>query len=89
MSCYIVVFEISNPSTTSKVEKVLKNYGFFCPITENSWAIVTDEKATDIRNKVGALIGANDRVFVVRSGTAAAWKNSYGSEHDEWLKKYL
>jgi len=89
MNCYVVTFETKNKESRAKVEEVLKSYDYYCPIHLYCWAIKTEEKATTIRDKVTAVTGANDRVFVLRSGTEAAWINSYGKKNSEWLKENL
>lgn len=75
--------------TRRKIVALLKAYRKFCPIHRHCWAIVTDESAKQIRDSVKALLAPKDRLFVVRSGTEAAWRNSYGPTNNEWLKKYL
>jgi hypothetical protein len=88
-SAYIVCFETSTPAAKAAIVEGIKAYGFYCPINETAWIVKTDRNAVAIREHLGGLIGANDRVFVLRSGTEAAWKNSYGPKHDEWLKAHL
>ena len=87
--CYIVSFDVSSDAIREKVKERLKEYESYCPINRHCWAIVTDAKAREIRNKVGEVIGPRNRLFVVRSGTEAAWRNSYGEKYNEWLKKNL
>jgi hypothetical protein len=50
---------------------------------------MTDKKATEIRDSLGRVMQSGERVFVIRSGTEAAWRNSYGEKNNEWLKKNL
>jgi hypothetical protein len=71
------------------VKEKLKEYGTYCPIHDNAWAIKTEKKAIEIRDSITPLINNMDRVFVIRTGTEAAWINAYGTEHTEWLKKHL
>ena len=89
MSCYIVVFEVPTDAARQQVVAKLKAFGNYCPVTEHCWAILSDEKASEIRDSLTANLQAGSRIFVVRSGTAAAWKNSFGPANDEWLKKNL
>jgi hypothetical protein len=89
MKTYIVTFEIKDLVRKSRVKEKLKEFGYYCPIHDNAWAIRTDLSATEIRNVVTALTEKSDRVFIMRTGTIAAWSNTYGTEHSEWLKKYL
>ena len=89
MTTYIVTFEIEDATRRQKVKEHLKSYGFFCPIHQNAWAIRTEKKAVDVRDAINALTVGTDRVFVIRTGTEAAWKNAYGQDNTDWLKKYL
>lgn len=89
MPAYIVTFEINDAPTLSVFTNKLKTFNGYCPINRNSWAIVSDQKATDIRDGLKDILKPSDRMFVIRSGTEAAWINSYGEANDDWLKKYL
>lgn len=89
MTTYIVTFEVNDITRKSKVYEKLKEFRYYCPIHENAWAIQTDKKSTDIRNSISMVMTGNDRIFVIRTGTEAAWLNAYSNEHTEWLKKYL
>lgn len=89
MSCYIVTFDVATEATRERVRERLKSYGSFCPIHKHCWAIMADKKASEVRDDVGTVLQPGDRLFVVRSGTAAAWRHSYGEKNDAWLKKNL
>ena len=87
---YIVTFEI-NDSTRRRIfkEKIKSISAGICPIHDSAWAIRSELKAKDIRDALKSELITSDRLFVIRSGTEAAWKNAYGTENSEWLKKYL
>jgi hypothetical protein len=89
MTCYIVTFQTISEASRNKVLEVLKRYGFYCPIHNYCWAIKTDKKAKDVVDDIRTVLASNERVFVVRSGTEAAWFNSYGEEYSKWLKENL
>ena len=89
MPTYVVTYEIADKQRRESLMESLKSYGFFCPIHDNAWAIKTDKKAAEIRDALSQYTQAGDRIFIVRSGTESAWRNSYGKDHDDWLKKYL
>ena len=87
---YIVTFEIASQDTITAIRDYLKTtYSTYCPIHKYCWAIITKHSAVEIRNDLSKLIQPSDRLFVIRSGTEAAWKNSYGEDHNKWLKKNL
>lgn len=89
MTCYIISIEVSLPDTRKKIIDKLKSYGTFCPINHTCWAISTDSKAAEIRDNLKELTGPSDKIFVLRSGTEAAWRNAISQKHTDWLKKYL
>lgn len=89
MTCYIITFETHSDATRQRVCDVLKTYSGYCPIHTYCWAILSDKKATAIRDEVSAVLQANERLFVIRSGTEAAWRNPYGEKNSQWLKKNL
>ena len=89
MPCYIVTFEVADPNRKGQLKDKLKGYGTFCPINENCWAIVTSERATQIRDKLIEFVQPSDKLFVIKSGVEAAWRNVYGPKNTDWLKEYL
>lgn len=89
MTTYIVTFEVIDIFRRNKVKERLKEFVYYCPIHDNAWAIRTEKKASEVRDFVTTVMTVTDRIFVIRTGTEAAWKNAYGTEHSDWLKKYL
>jgi len=89
MTTYIVTFEVKDQARYTKVKEKLKEFGNYCPINDNAWAIRTEKKATEVRDFITLVMTSEDRIFVIRTGTEAAWRNAYGKEYSEWLKKYL
>lgn len=89
MKCYIVTFEVANESSRKSILEQLKTESGYCPINHTCCAIVSDKGAKTIRDKLTKCIEDGDSLFVVKSGVESAWRISYGSEHNEWLKKNL
>lgn len=89
MACYVVTFEVNNVLKRNALKEGLKSYGSYCPIHDNAWAIITPNTAAQIRDHLTPFIDPTDRLFVVRSGSEAAWSNAYGEQHSDWLKKNL
>ena len=89
MTCYIVSFEVKLKSTEAKILDRLKTYGGYCPINDTCWAITSEKKAAEVRDSIAEVLAPGDRLFVIRSGTEAAWWNAYGEKHSDWLKKNL
>ncbi len=82
-------FETKEPSRLAGLKGSLKSFSRFCPLTPHSWAIVSELKAKEVRDQLIDFLGSGDQLFVFRSGTEAAWRNSYGDKHNKWLKKNL
>lgn len=90
MKCYIISFEVATQTTRNALKEHIKAYSSnYCPINEQCWAILSDHSAVQVRDYLTQFISQTDRLFVVRSGTEAAWRNAYGGKHSDWLKKYL
>ncbi|WP_044398841.1 hypothetical protein [Lacinutrix sp. Hel_I_90] len=90
MNTYIVTFEIKDSIRLNKIKKFLReDSNGICPIHSNATAIRSEKKASEIRDEIIQMTTAEDRIFIIRSGTEAAWKNSYGTKNNDWLKKHL
>jgi hypothetical protein len=88
MTCYIVSFEPAANETAEKIREHLRALSDYCPINAYCWAVKSDLTASALREQIG--IGSpGARIFVIRSGTAAAWQNAYAQANSDWLKKNL
>ena len=86
MQCYIITFQTSLSNRTG-LESAIKSYGTWAKIMPNTWAVVSDKTAKDVRDHILSNLAQGDRLMVVRSGTEAAWSNAEASI--DWLKKNL
>lgn len=75
------------PGNTLTIVNAIKSYGTWAKIVDNTWAIVTEKSAKEVRDHLSSLIGSDGRIFVVKSGVEAAWKNAICT--NEWLKKNI
>ena len=89
MTTYIVTFEVNDTTRKNNLAAKLAEYGTYCSIHENCWAVVTSQTAVEVRSALDEALDASDRIFVIRSGTEAAWRNTYDDEHSKWLKDRL
>ena len=87
MACYIIVYSGTKSGSWLALKNTIKSYGTWAHITNSSWAVVTDKKATEIRNGLLPHVPTGGRLIVVKSGIEAAWRNVICS--NEWLKKHL
>lgn len=83
--CYIITYQLLNDP--SVVISAIKKYGTWAKIIDNTWAIVTEKSAKEVRDELSSLIGQRERLFVIKSGVEAAWKNAACT--NEWLKKNI
>ena len=89
MACYIITFELHDPAKKPAFIEALKSFTGYCPLTPHSWAITTTKTAKEVRDQLSTSMDPSDQLFVFRSGTEGAWRNSYGDKHNDWLKKNL
>lgn len=88
MSCYIISYDLRKPGRNyNSLYEAIKSYGTWAHILESLWAIVTTKSAVEIRDHLLQHMDANDGLFVVKSGTEAAWRNVIC--RNEWLKEEL
>lgn len=88
MSTYIVSYDLIKPGQNyNKLYDAIKSYGTWGRINESVWAVVTDKTAVQVREHLSQYIDSNDRIFVIKSGVEAAWRNSICK--NEWLKEHL
>lgn len=88
MTTYIIIFEVNDINRKNSLEDKLQQFIDYHLIYGNCWAIVSDKEPIDIYNYLSTELTPPDRIFIVRSGTAAAW-NTFGNETDQWLKERL
>lgn len=84
---YIISYDVAKGGDYAELIAAIKGYKTWAHITESTWAIVTNDTHTQIRNNLARYLPKGSRLFVVRSGAIAAWRNVLCS--NEWLKKNL
>lgn len=89
MNTYIVTFEVSATQLEGIKAKIKSSFSYYCPINISTIAVRTEKTAKEVRELITPFFPAGSRIFVIRSGTEAAWLNSYGQTNSDWLKKYL
>ncbi len=89
MTTYIVTFDVTDDQKKKKIKEKLKQYKGYCPIHDNCWSIISEQNAVQIRDFLSKDLSESERMFVIRSGTEAAWTNPYGSKNSQWLKERL
>ena len=87
MKCYIISYDLRGNRDYDSLYRAIKSYPKWAHITESTWAIVTEKTAAQVRDDLCRVIDRDDRMFVVRSGAEAAWRNVIC--RNEWLKENL
>ncbi len=85
--CYIISYDMADGGDYEDLFTAIKAYGTWAHVTESTWAIVSADGQKSIRDNLERFLPEGSRLFVVKSGTAAAWRNVMCS--NEWLKKNL
>ena len=88
-TCYIVIFQIPLLERRKALRETLKTLDGYCPLTTSAWAVTSTKTAAEIRNQLPSILEGVDRLYVVKSVGAGAWRNAMGDAHNDWLKKYL
>ena len=89
MTCYIVSFEVQSAENKRKLTEAIKAFKTYCPINATCWAIISNQTAAQVRDTLMATIPSTDKIFVIKSGVEAAWRNVYGEANSKWLKEHL
>ena len=88
MATYIISYDLSAPSRNyDDIHEAIRSYGTWAHITESTWAVVTDQSATEVRDYLGSVMDNDDKLFVVLSAGVGAWRNI--RPRTAWLKKNL
>lgn len=85
--CYIISFDLYPNRDYKNLVDAIKTYGTWARITESTFAIVTLTGATEIRKHLVQYLKQGDRIFIIKAGGEAAWRNAISDS--DWLKKYL
>ena len=87
MACYIISYDLRGNRNYQPLYDAIESYSTWAKITESTWSVVTTKSAVDVRNHLISVMDGDDRLFIVKSGVEAAWKNVICK--NEWLKNQL
>lgn len=90
-NAYIVSYDVSKDNGSdavySSLYDAIKSYGTWAHITESCWAVVSEQSAAEVRDRLLGVLRRTDRVMVVQSAHIAAWHNTIC--RNEWLKENI
>ena len=87
MPCYIVSYDLREEKDYEALYDAIKSYAAWAHILESTWAVVASKSAVEVRNHLIGYLDSDDGLFVVKSGTEAAWRSVLCK--NEWLKNNL
>jgi hypothetical protein len=87
MACYIISYDLVKARDYEALYKAIKDYGTWAHVHDSVWAVVTTSTAVEIRDYLQRYVDSDDRIFVIKSGSEAAWRGVLCK--NEWLKDNL
>lgn len=84
---YLISYDMAEGGDYDELYKAIKAYGAWAHITESLFAVATEQSAKEIRESLQKFFLRGSRLFIVKSGTEAAWRNVICS--NEWLQEKL
>lgn len=87
MATYIISYDIPQDNNNDGLIERIKKYGTWAHITDSTWAIVSTDSASNVRDALNRFIPDGGRLIVVQSANIAAWANTMCS--NEWLQKNI
>lgn len=89
MATYIITYDLMKPGQDySDLIEAIQKYKTYCHLQESVWLIVSDLSAINVRDDLKKHIDTNDKLFVAKVSSPAAWFN-LGEAMSNWLKKFL
>lgn len=87
MASFIISYDLPEGSNYDNLIERIKQYGTWAHITLSTWAVVTGDSASVIRDTLNSYIPNGGRLIVVKSANEAAWKNAMCT--NDWLQKNI
>lgn len=88
MPAYIVTYDLRAPGRNYEpLYERLRVYPKWAKVTESTWIVATGWTAAQVRDDLLNHIDLNDRIFVLKSGTEGAWRNTICD--NQWLRENL
>jgi len=84
---YLISYDMAEGGDYEKLYEAIKAYRTWAHITESLFAVATEQSAKEIRENLSGYFPKGSRLFIVKSGSEAAWRNVICS--NEWLKNKL
>jgi len=90
MTTYLISYDLAEPERDyAALEKAIQNYGAYCHLQKSVWLIVCEVGVTAIRDDLKTCLDANDKLFIAKVSSPAAWEGAYDEAIPSWLKSFL
>ena len=87
MACYLITYDLRRTRNYEALYNGIKSYGTWGKINESTWVIASYQPATQIRDYLLNFVDSDDRLFVIKTTSEAAWQNAMAD--NQWLKNTL
>jgi hypothetical protein len=87
MKCYIITYDLRKTRNYEPLYNAIRSFGTWGKINESTWAIVTYQDSSQIRQYLLNFLDSDDRLFVIKSGGEAALQNVIAD--NQWLQQNL
>lgn len=88
MATYIISYDlIKRKDYNSLINEIKKTQKWAHPM-ESLWIIVSNESASEVRDRLKLHMDNDDKLLVVKSSSVGAWKG-LSSNVSDWLKNNL
>lgn len=88
MSSFIISYDLIADKDYSKLYEAIENYGSFAHILESVWIVKSSSSSSEIRDNLKHYIDSDDKLFVAKLTSEAAWRN-LSKEDSDWIKSNL
>jgi len=84
---YDLVGTNASSSNYKNLTDAIAAYGTYARAQDSVWFVVTDQTPKQVYDDLAKHMHPSDRLFVIRTQRAAAWRNAIAK--DEWFQSYL
>jgi hypothetical protein len=91
MNQLIIIYEFL-PENTEKLipfKNMIRKYGQFAFVTNNSCIIWTEDTAVTVRDNLKTGLGSGDKLYIGGTAAPAAWMTTVSQEVTDYLQKNL
>lgn len=88
MTVFVITYDLSAPGRNyDAIIARIKQYPWV-NLSESSWAVRTDSTSSQIRDYLGSVLDANDKLFVGTLRSPASWQG-LSKDRADWLQQNL